>query len=407
LNLQETNRLLQFLRDIDYKLSKPVAQDDPTYIDLTFKDDYPPFSIFTMEHDTEVFYPPRPNPKAKKAPGEVFFTNGGQTITAASGTPTTVSCHALGSHRPHLIRYNFTGTHPVIGDRLAPPSGQSYLEISSSGPFMAVSVPDTTEAWIWVIFNPTTSSSTPPSSALPLGYATLTQAMCTTDATATVSSPKYFDSSAISAVTSVGNTFKHQGKIGDLVLINFINFGSGGVWTVVDVIKVARGMMYDMAFGYVQGETPDFIDSCAIKQGLHYIAVEECSVPTFDPVAGGDYFPGILLYIHELPYTYEVPSRATEDTIRDTAQDACAIKAKTKKFCMFQETPEDGADKTVASLTAKTFLKKIYKDTECIASQTKPIINADIQTVYVVCFDTPIEETQIVGVKCSGTYSSC
>lgn len=401
LNLREINLLLQFLREVDNKLKTPEVDKDPHYMDITFGDDFPAFSIFTIEHGMESFYSPNPNPKAKKAPGNVFCTNSQNEITAGSGTPTTLKCHILGSHRPHLIRYNFTGSHPTIGTRLQPPSGQSYLEINSNGNFVAVSVPDTTESWIWVIYNPVTAQAAPPTPiVLPLGTAVLTQNMCTTDTTATVSSPLYYDATAISGVTSVSNVFKHQGKTGDLVKIELINAGAGSAWQVTDVVKVARTVVHDLAFGYTQGQP----DTCAILKGITTIAAEECATVSLDPA---DYQIGIQLWIHEVPYTYEVPTRATENTIRDQAQDDCSIKAKTKKFCMFQQTPEDGADKTVAPLTPKTFLKKIYKDTECIATQVKPIINADIQTVYVVCFDTPIEETQIVGVKCSGSYASC
>lgn len=405
LNLQEINTLLQFLRDVESRLAQSETETDFRPINITFADDFPSYSIFTIEHGMESFYFPKPNPKAKKAPGDVFCTNGRQPITADSGNNMTCPCYMMGMERPHKIRYNFTGTQPSIGTRMQPPSGQSYLEINSNGNFVAVSVPDTVQSWIWVIYNPVTAEAAPPTPiVLPLGTAVLTQNMCTTDATATVSSPLYYDATAIPSVTSVSNVFKHQGKTGDLVKIEFINTGAGSAWQVTDVVKVARTVVHDLAFGYTQGQP----DTCAILKGITTIAVEECATVSLNPV---DYQIGIQLWIHEIPYTYEVTARASEDSVRDTCQtdcpDPCEIVTKTKKFCMFQQTPEDGANKVVATLTPKTFLKKIYESTMCVSNELRPSIKADIQTVYVVCADNPAVENQITGVKCSGTYTAC
>lgn len=394
LSLKEVNSVIQFLREIDIRIAER-KYEEYDYVSLTFDATYPEYSIFTFQQSVDAHYPVHPNPKSKKAPGSIFLTNGGQALT----TDAVYKCQIIGINRPHLIRYNFVSSHPVTGDRLHPVNAQSYLELNSGGSFLAISEPDTTQLLVWVVFSPAESQSTPPPTFQRLGSAILAANLCG-ESTVNITSPKYYDGSAIPAITAVANPFVHQGHSGDTVIIHFIDFGAGPIWTIVDVRKYIRSLLHDVEFGYTQGSP----DTCSINGGLHSVAVEECAAPNTNPT---NYTPLIALHIHELPYAYTVPSRATEDTVRDQAQDSCSIEATTKKFCMFNEIPETGQNKTVATLTPKTFVKKIFEDTACIASQTKPIVNADIQTVYVVCFDTPIEETQIIGTNCSGIYPSC
>jgi len=272
-----------------------------------------------------------------------------------------------------------------------PSSGTTVLQSGTSGRAKIVWKESGTGTKNALLLIPVSASegSTPPPGNERLGYATLSADLCA-EATGTASGGAFWDGTSISpSAGTVDNRFGHRGKSGDLVMLGLVDWGAGDVWTVFDVKKQQKNILNDLGLA-----------GCAIQVDQVTAAIEACAEPTADVTK-------IQMYELDIVTDFEVPTRASEDTIRDQAQDACSIVGKTKTICQFAETPDAGDDVTVASLAAKTFIKEIFTDTMCVDNVVVPVISASIQTVYVVCHDLPIEEVQIEGEPCEGEEESC
>lgn len=132
------------------------SEDEESYITVNFDEDYDPYSIFAvaMTSSTPFFYPLYAVQEVLKNPNRdsinrnqdtIYCTNGGSV--AKNGA--NLSCHIIGYHRPHRIKYS--GTAPAIGNKCYPVPAQKYVTVNENGPFLVISPPNTNDATVWIV----------------------------------------------------------------------------------------------------------------------------------------------------------------------------------------------------------------------------------------------------------------
>lgn len=264
--------------------------------------------------------------------------------------------------------------------------------ISANNEFLAV---EDAFGKLWpVVTEPTPEPGTGTSSGeIRHGYATLNGALCATG-TASVTNLRLIDGTLVNAgPVTISNVYLHRGRSGDRVYVSLINFdGAGDAWTIVDVTKQQQIMQVDLFYEDLDtGTGSQDMGGCAIKTRQVAVAAEECG-PASEAIK-------ISLYDLDVVTNYEVQA-ATE-------QEPCKIIAHTKRICQFEQTPVDGNDVTVASLTKKTFLRRIYEEQMCVSGTVVPIIAGDIFEAYVLCAGNTQIEEQIAMQVCPGAEQTC